>query len=147
MRLLVVEDGFEYSELLARFLPDLALTRAGTGPEALACVADATFDAIFLDMRFDRAPEAALLGDLGEALDRHNGDPGRAVAYLQDHQGLFVLAALREAGCATPALISYDFGLEPARWTRLSARFGPVAYVADLDGPAEVRARLSALVR
>jgi CheY-like chemotaxis protein len=146
MKLLVIEDGHEYTDLLARFMPELDVTRAGTGPDALELLGQRDFDAIFLDMRFERAPESALLGDIGSALDRHNGDPGRAIAHLQDHQGLYILSALREAGRALPVLIAYDFSLEPARWGRLRDRFGPVAFAADLAGPAEVRAQLAELV-
>jgi DNA-binding LytR/AlgR family response regulator len=145
MRVLIVEDGFEYSETLRRFLPDIEWERAGGGPEALARLAGEAFDAVFLDMRFDRVEEDALLGDLAAVADRFNGDPVQARAFLQDHQGVYVLAALREAGHALPALVSYDFGGEPRRWSRLAAEHAPVDYLPDVAGPVEIRSRLLTL--
>src|SRR5690606_2902699 len=114
MRVQVIEDGLEYSELLQRFLPDgLAWERAGSEPAALKRLKEERFDAIFLDMRFDRAPEGELLGDLEEVSDRFNGDPVQARRFLEDHQGNYILAALREAGHGLPVLLSYDFDGEP----------------------------------
>lgn len=146
MRVLVVEDGYEYSETLARFLPDgFTWERAGSGPRALTRLADEAFDAVFLDMRFDRAPEGELLGDLEEMADRFNGDPVQARRFLEDHQGNFVLAAIRESGSAVPVLLSYDFDGEPRRWERLAQRYGPVDYLPDNASPADISARLRSL--
>lgn len=148
MRVLVIEDGLEYSELLRRFLGEgFAWERAGSGPEALRRLEAERFDAIFLDMRFDRAPEGELLGDLEAVADRFNGDPVQARRYIEDHQGTFVLAALRHAGRTEPVLMSYDFDGEPRRWERLVARYGPVAYLPDNASPADIAVRLRALVR
>lgn len=146
MRLLTIEDGTEYVDLLRRFLPDLTIERAGSGAAALRAVAASPPDAIILDMRFHRVDDSALLGDWTTTIARYGGDEARARAALQDQQGLHVLHALREAGCPAPVLISYDFGPEPARWSRLVARYAPVDYVADLAGPAQVRERLRALI-
>ena len=145
MKVLIIEDGFEYSETLGRFLPELTWERAGSGPAALDRLAGETFDAVFLDMRFDRVEDDVLLGDLAAAADRFNGDPVQARAYLQDHQGVFVLAALREAGHTLPVLVSYDFGGEPRRWARISTQHGPVDYLPDVAGPTDTRDRLAAL--
>lgn len=144
-RILVVEDGHEYVTNLRRFLaPDFTFTRAGDGEEALALLATEPFEAIFLDMRFDRAPR--LLGDLDEAAARFAGDEGRAKRFLEDNQGTLVLAALREAGHSQPALFSYDFDGEPRRYRNLERRYGPLAYLPDTAGPAEIRAALRALI-
>lgn len=149
MRVLIIEDGLEYSETLGRFLGDrFAFERVGSGPEALERLGQGpTPDAVFLDMRFDRTPEEQLLGDLDALLDRFNGDPAQARRFREDHQGTYVLAALREAGRALPVLLSYDFDGEPRRWERLAARFGPVDYLPDNASPHEVAARLEALGR
>lgn len=145
MRVLIIEDGFEYSETLGRFLPEVDWERAGSGPAALERLATESFDAIYLDMRFDRVEDDALLGDMGAAADRFNGDPVQARAFLQDHQGVYVLAALRSAGHTHPVLLSYDFGVEPRRWARLSESNAPVDYLPDVAGPDEIRSRLTAL--
>ncbi len=146
MRVLIVEDGFEYIETLQRFLADgFEWERAGSGPAALERVKQGHFDAIYLDMRFDRVPDGELLGDLAATADRFNGDPVQARHFLEDHQGNYVLAALREAGVRTPVLMSYDFGSEERRWSRICDKHGPVDYLPDNAAPAEVARRLHAL--
>ncbi len=146
MRILVVEDGYEYSETLERFLSEgFEWVRAGSGPVALQMLGDSSFDALFLDMRFDRIPEDQLLGDLAATADRFNGDPVQARRFLEDHQGNYVLAAIRGAGHTIPVLMSYDFEGEPRRWARLLERYAPVDYLPDNGGPAKISERLTAL--
>jgi len=145
MRVLVVEDGFEYIETLKRFLPEgFDWERVGSGPQAMARLAEEAWDAVFLDMRFDRAPEDELFGDVLEVADRFNGDPVQARRFLEDHQGNFILAALRDGGQQIPVLLSYDFAGEPRRWERLRSRYGPVDYLPDNASPADIAARLEA---
>ncbi len=147
MRVLVIEDGFEYSETLGRFLADgFTWERAGSGPQGLQRLAEGGIDAVFLDMRFDRTPEDQLLGSLQEVADRFNGDPVQARQFLIDHQGNYVLAALRAAHVTVPVLLSYDFDAEPRRWERVAARFGPVDFLPDNAGPDDISRRLVALV-
>ncbi len=144
--ILVVEDGAEYSETLSRFLGHRFLfTRAGDGPEALERLAAGGFDAVFLDMCFDRIRDERLFGDLGEAAERFNGDRARGRAFLQEQQGLYVLAALRDAGHPVPVLLSHDFAGEPRRFERLRARYAPLDHLPDVTSPAVIEARLAAL--
>ncbi len=144
LRVLVVEDGYEYAELLGRFLPPaFELERAGSGPEALEAVARGSFDVILLDMRFDRTADELLLGDREALLARMGGDPRRVVEHLQVHQGAYILAALREAGCRLPVVISYDFDREPRRWAHLRAHRAPVTYLRDDARPEEVARHLA----
>jgi len=138
---LVVEDGHEYTSTLDRFLGDeFEFVRAGDGPAALEALAARSFDAVFLDMRFDRAPR--LIGDEVALVERFSGDEDRARRFLEDNQGAYVLAALREAGCMLPAVFSYDFDGEPRRFTNLARRHGPLRYLNDTAGPSEMRAAL-----
>jgi CheY-like chemotaxis protein len=146
MRVLVIEDGSEYVETLGRFLPDIRWERAGSGPEGIDRLREGSFEAVFLDMRFDRVAADRLLGDLEATADRFNGDPVQARQYLEDHQGLFVLAALREAGFTVPVLLSYDFGPEPRRWDKLAARHAPVDFLPDNASPADIASRLRQLI-
>jgi len=144
-RVLVVEDGHEYITNLQRFLgDDFAFTRAGDGEAALDRLAAEPYAAAFLDMRFDRAER--LLGDLDELVDRFAGDRARARRFLEDHQGTYILAALRQSGHLLPVLFSYDFDGEPRRFRNLATRWGDLAYLSDTAGPAEIRAALLALV-
>lgn len=148
VRVLVVEDGEEYIRNLGRFLSDaFGLTRAGSGGEALEVLGRQEFDVVFLDMRFDRTPSEALLGDLEAVADRFNGDLERAMRFLEDNQGAYVLAALREAGCDLPVVFSHDFTDEPRRWANLEARYAPLDYLPDNAGPDDVSERLAAWAR
>ena len=138
-RVLVVEDGHEYTSALQRFLgEEFEFTRAGDGQTALEVLSSNVFDAVFLDMRFDRAPR--LLGDEAALVRRFAGDEQRARRFLEDNQGAYVLAALRAAGCVLPVVFSYDFDGEPRRFANLSRRHGPLGYLNDTAGPAEMRA-------
>ncbi len=145
VRVLVVEDGEEYIRNLGRFLPEcFELLRAGTGAEALALASQRDFDVVFLDMRFDRVALPDLLGDLQAVADRFNGDRERARCFLEDNQGTYVLAALRERGCTLPVVFSHDFSGEPRRWANLARRYAPLDYLPDNAGPTEVSERLRA---
>ncbi len=142
MNILVIEDGHEYSTTLSRFLPDVTFVRAGDGGEALRLLDERRFSAAFLDMRFDRVPHEALLGDHEQLLDRMDGDAERAWRFLEDNQGAYVLAALRGAGHQLPVVFSYDFDGEPRRWQHLSKAYAPLSYLNDAAGPDLIRQTL-----
>lgn len=139
---LIVEDGHEYVTAYTRFLGDrFSFVRAGDGPEALDCVATTRFACVVLDMRFDRAER--LLGDEAALLARM-GSQERARRFLENNQGTYILAALRDAGCDLPVVLSYDFGAEPRRFRNLERRYAPVRYIDDAAGPREILAALQA---
>lgn len=137
-RVLVVEDGHEYIRNLTRFLDEsFEFLRAGDGPTALTLLETANVDAIFLDMKFDRAEH--LLGDMGATKQRFAGDVNRARRFLENNQGTYVLAAIRDAGHRHPAVFSYDFDQEPRRFRNLQRRYGPLAYLNDTATPSDIR--------
>lgn len=143
---LVVEDGHEYTSNFTRFLgSSYRFERAGTGAEALALL-PGDFRLAFLDMRFDRVPPQALLGDLAETANRFNGDVDKARAHLESNQGTYILAAIRAAGFGLPVVLSYDFGDEPRRWANLARLYGPLSWLPDNLGPDGVRRILEAAV-
>ena len=147
-RVLVIEDGREYSEMLGRFLVDgFSFQRAGDGHEALSALAAGGHDVVFLDMRFDRVGPEQLLGDPEPVAARFNGDRERALRFLEDNQGTFVLAALRAAGHTVPVVFSYDFDGEPRRWGHVERHHAPVAYLGSNAGPEQVRAALLGAAR
>jgi CheY-like chemotaxis protein len=151
MRILVIEDGTEYVECFVRFLADFQFERAGSGPQALTALEQARaegrpYEAVVLDMRFDRAPQAELLGDIAEAAERFGGDVVKGRHFLEEHQGTYVLSALRTAGHRLPVLMSHDFSAEPRRWERLSAKHAPLAFVPDSASPADIGQQLRELV-
>ncbi|MDG1479699.1 MAG: response regulator [Myxococcota bacterium] len=137
-RVLVVEDGFEYIHNLTRFLgSDFSFERAGDGFAALEMLSGGSFSAIFLDMKFDRAEK--LLGDLAQLHRRFAGDESRARRFLENNQGTYVLAAIRDAGVSLPIVFSYDFDSEPRRFRNLHRRYAPLSYLTDTASPAQMR--------
>jgi CheY-like chemotaxis protein len=143
-RILVVEDGHEYIESLERYLGEhFEFGRAGDGYEALEHLRAMPWQVIFLDMRFDRAQR--LMGELAPVADRFNGDLDRARRFLAEHQGTYVLSALREAGFRQAVLFSYDFDGEPRRFRNLQQRYAPLTYLPDSASPGDIRRALHEL--
>ncbi len=147
MKVLIIEDGTEYSDTFGRFLSEgFEWVRAGNGEAAILLLKSGSFDCVFCDMRFDRIEAADLVGDVVAVSDQFNGDVVKTRQHLQDHQGNYILAAIRDAGIRTPVLMSYDFDAEPRRWHRIEQRYAPVAYLADQSGPTEVAQKIRRLV-
>jgi len=142
-RLLVIEDGTEYSEFARLFLGDgFVVASAFSAAEALAQLAGGGADALLIDLRFDRAPRELLFGDVRETAARlFAGDQPRALRYLQDQQGTLILAALRAAGHTQPAVFVHDF--PPRRLENLRRLYGRVAAVPAFDAAA-IRAAFEA---
>ena len=137
---LVVEDGDEYLTNLSTFVADgFGYRQARSGFDACNMVRDHVPDLVYLDMRFDRTPEGALLGNMVELVARFNGDVARARRFQQDNQGLFVLRALREMGFVGPVILSYDFGPEERRFRSLSARDPALFYCPDYADATTIR--------
>src|SRR5262245_42627957 len=110
MRVLLIEDGHEYEEFARLFLRDCDIVAAHSAAEALARAAEHRFDAFLVDLRFERSPVEALIGDLaGTARRLFAGDRARALRWLKDQQGTLVLGELRKAGHAQPAVFVHDF--------------------------------------
>jgi CheY-like chemotaxis protein len=141
MRVLIIEDGDEYRENLTRFVPGPDYVQAHSGQEALGLLAAGDVDLIYLDMRFDRIPQADLLGDHAAATRDQNGDPLRGWRFLAMNQGLFILAALRANGhVGVPTILAYDFSREPQRLAHLQRIHPGLRWVPDAVTPAEIRA-------
>ena len=126
-RLLVVEDGREYSEafraLATRASAPLEVVRAGDLGEARACLDDGGTDAVFLDVVFDRTAPERLAGDPAALIARFDGDRARATRFLADHQGFFVLDALApRLPRGTRVVLAHDFASEPQRLAALRER-------------------------
>jgi hypothetical protein len=142
---LIVEDGDEYLQNLTRFVAGPNYLQARGAKPALDLLAAHPIDIIYLDMRFDRLPREALVGDI-DRLTRELGAE-RAYRQLENNQGLYILEALREAGHArTPVILAYDFSREPERFAHLSQRHPALTWVPDAITPAEIRARIDRLM-
>jgi len=136
-RLLVIEDGTEYAEFARLFLADAwEITAVRSGAEAVAQLeTGGGADALLVDLRFDRAPRAALVGDLASTAARlFAGDEGRALRHLQDQQGTLVLGLLRDRGHRQRAVFVHDF--PPRRLDNLRRLYGDVCAVAAFDARA-----------
>ena len=143
---LIVEDGHEYIDRAEQFLSeDFEFTRAGNGEAALQLLQETPYEMVYLDMNFNRVGTQHLLGPWDELTARFGGDKEQARSFLEAHQGVYVLSAIREAGHNLPVLVSYDFSSEPKRWIHLKNRYGPIAYLSDNEGPDEVRKALIAM--
>jgi ActR/RegA family two-component response regulator len=130
---LVIEDGTEYAEFARLFLgADFAVVPAQSAAQALAALAAGPIDAMLIDLRFERAPAEALVGDLAESAQRlFAGDEARALRHLQDQQGVLILAELRKAGHHQRALFVHEF---PARrLENLRRLYGDVRTVPNFD--------------
>lgn len=138
-RLVVIEDGDEYSEFARVFLADLEIEAAHSAADALALLRARDADALLIDLRFDRAAPEVLVGDVAATAARlFGGDSERALRYLQDEQGTLILAELRAAGFRHPALFVHDF--PPRRLANLQRLYGDVEAVPSLDAAAIRRA-------
>jgi DNA-binding response OmpR family regulator len=143
---LIVEDGDEYFQNLTRFVPGPRYLQARGAKPALELLAAQPIDVIYLDMRFDRVPREALVGDI-ERLTRELGAE-RAQRQLENNQGLYILETLRETAHAdTPVILAYDFSREPERFAHLSRRHPQLTWVPDAISPDEIRARIERLVQ
>jgi hypothetical protein len=136
-RLLVIEDGDEYSAFVHALLGEVAIAEvARTGADALAKAAAA--EVFLFDLRFDRAEPGALLGEVDTvARELFGGDRTRALRHLQDQQGLYILRALRAAGHRQRAIFVHDF--TPRRLGNLRGLYGDVAAVPGFDASAIAR--------
>ncbi len=138
-KILIIEDGHEYLELLERFVVGFEYIQVHSGAEALESLSSTSIDLIYLDMCFDRTPRGDLLGDHEAMAARHGGDDERGWRFLERNQGLFILDALKSAGHAhIPILLSHDFSTQPARWAHLSAQHPNLRWLPDTMGPKEI---------
>ena len=139
-RLLVIEDGNEYAEFARLFLGTrFQIEVAQRATDALACLRVGHVDALLIDLRFDRAAEADLLGDVEATADRlFGGDRERALRHLQDQQGVLILAQLRAAGFGQRAVFIHEF--LPRRMDNLRRLYGSVLALPTFDSAALLRA-------
>lgn len=133
-KLLVIEDGDEYLAFARALLEDVTtLDSAHSGAEAMARAGEA--EIFLVDLRFDRAEEGALFGEVERvARELFGGDTGRASRHLQDQQGLYILRALRAAGHRQRAIFVHDFS--PRRLAKLRSLYGDVGAVPGFDAEA-----------
>lgn len=134
--LLVVEDASEYAEFARLFLSDVAdLRTAQSGAEALAVLGRDHVDAVLMDLRFDRSPREALIGDVDDlAKELFGGDKERAARYMQDQQGALIVAEIRARGHKQPIVFVHDF--PGRRLANLRRLYGEVFAVPSFDAGA-----------
>lgn len=141
-RILIIEDGDEYREFAELFLgSEFLLRQVRSGTAALSVLGAEPIDALLIDLRFDRATEASLCGDIEAVAGQlFAGDRARAARYLKDQQGALILAEVRRAGHHQPAVFVHDF--PPRRLVNLQKLYGRVEAVPTFDAAAIRRALL-----
>lgn len=145
---LIVEDGDEYLQNLSRFVPGPRYLQVHCGQTAIDALRAGPIDVIYLDMRFDRIDRDRLLGDVTRATARHGGSAERAYRHLANHQGLYILDAVRRAGFAElPVVLAYDFSREQKRVAHLAQLHKSFTWVPDAVTPSEIRTRIARLLQ
>ncbi|MEM6533634.1 MAG: hypothetical protein AAF654_13495 [Myxococcota bacterium] len=148
MKVLIIEDGDEYLELLSRYVPGPDYRQAHNLMESIDTLRSERADVVYLDMRFDRIPEEQLVGDRDEALRRNHGDRERALRHLQNHQGLYILNGLEGAGFAEiPTVLAYDFRRETRRFENLKRLHPQLHWVPDTISADEIESLLHKVIR
>jgi CheY-like chemotaxis protein len=142
---LVIEDGTEYVDAMRSLASSgpVELVRAADVQEARRTIAERRFDAVFLDVVFDRTPPEKLAGDLEALIRRFGGDRSRAERHLAENQGFYALNEL--AGilpATTPVVIAYDFSAEPDRLAALRRAHPNLSGLPDGTPISEVLERL-----
>lgn len=133
MKLIVCEDGTEYTERFQRFLgAEFRFVRAAHFAEALALAPGA--HGLLLDLDFRRT-DASLLVD-------ESGAP--AAKSAAEVQGILLLRALRSRGVKLPALLFADLD-DAKRAARLEAELAPLQIVSSSEGLQRIAQRLRAL--
>lgn len=144
---LIIEDGDEYRENLSRFVPGPRYLQAHSGGDAIATLLAESIDLLYLDMRFDRIDRGLLLGDVERMTAQQGGSRERAYRHLANHQGLYILEGLRNAGFgAMPVILAYDFSREQSRFAHLARLHPSLTWVPDAVTPDEIRARMARLL-
>jgi len=122
MKLVICEDGREYSERFRRFLGgEFEFVRAANFAEALQAAAGAR--GLLLDLDFRRTDPSLLVDESG-------APASRAAAEVQ---GILILRALRSRGVLLPALLFADLD-DPARAARLEGVLSPLLVVPSSEG-------------
>jgi hypothetical protein len=141
-RVLVIEDGDEYSERFIRLLgARFQFERAGSFAELLTRVAQpgsAPVAALIFDLDFSRTPIEQLIDVDGARA------PLAMAAQLAPVQGLVMLRALRQRGETWPALLCADLD-NAAREQRLQEELTPLEISPSSESMTELAARLERL--
>jgi hypothetical protein len=138
-RWLVCEDGTEYSDRLQRFLgTEFRFERVTDAAALLAATTAAPAAGVIMDLDFRRTPDELLV-------DEHGGG-GHPLApeersRLTEAQGIFVLRALRRAGCRLPAILCADLE-DPAQIAFLERTLSPLAVAPSSESITALARRL-----
>ena len=138
-RWLVCEDGTEYSDRLQRFLGgEFEFVRVADAAALLAATAGAPAAGVIMDLDFRRTPEELLVDENGAS-----GGPlsPEERSRLAESQGIFVLRALRHAGCRLPAILCADLD-DPAQVAFLERTLGPLAVAPSSESITALARRL-----
>lgn len=140
-RVLVCEDGEEYTERFTRLLGlRFCFERAQSLAQAQAALGAGPVAALVLDLDFRRTPPAELVDEAGRACRSPADAPRLAAA-----QGVLLLRALRRQGVGLPALLCADLD-DPEQERRVCAELPPLQVVPSSEGLQALAARLAGAV-
>ncbi len=145
-RILVIEDGLEYSEAFARLSrgsdPPVEIIRLAGLEGARSLLRAGHIAAVFVDAVFDRIPGDELAGPLADLVARFGGDRSRALRHLAENQGFYLLDALAPELRDVPVVVAWDFSAEPGRLAALRGRIPRLFGLPDGASAAEALALL-----
>lgn len=140
---IICEDGTEYSERFARFLPSFRYTRTTSARELFDVLALQETSGVLLDLDFRRTSASELIDEQGAtAADRTPAETIR----LTREQGILILRQLRLRGFATPVLLFADLDA-PERVRFLKAQFRPLHLVASSEPIGDLALRMAEFER
>ena len=133
MKVLILEDGREYTDRFQRFLgAEFEFVRAGHFAEALPLASGAR--ALLLDLDFRRTDPALLVDESGRPAARSAAEV----------QGILLLRALRSRGIGLPALLFADLD-DAERSARLESELKPLQIVSSSESLQRIAERLRSL--
>jgi hypothetical protein len=136
---IICEDGTEYTDRFARFLPSFRYTRTTSARELFEALARQDASGILLDLDFRRTAANELIDEQGStAADRTHAESVR----LTREQGILILRQLRLRGYAIPVLLFADLDA-PDRVRFLETQFGPLHVVASSDAIGDLALRMA----
>jgi len=137
----ICEDGAEYSDRFARFVPDFRYTRTTCARELFETLARGDVTGILLDLDFRRTVGPDLIDEQGET--SVNRTPAEA-SRLAREQGILMLRQLRLRGFTTTVLLFADLDAPP-RVHFLESQFAPLHVVASSDAIGDLALRMAAI--
>jgi len=150
LHLLFIEDGDDEMERFTKVLKSaFEYHHVVSGREVHPYLKEhPEIDIIYLTMDFPSIPEDELLGAEDIIFERFNDDEEKAIEFLRENQGAFILHHIRnKVKKPIPILFSYDFSSELQRWDTLTSRYENVYYCKSEMSPIDVADLIQTIIQ